>query len=352
VLYIVSNIGFNLLINKIMKNEKLKSEDLNMFKRINTYLSIILIGIGLLVVLVTLYLKPDNLSCIPDIGRLLYSFFELLGFTLFTSGIFVIFLQLPDWQKYFEERLKHIVMEQDYLNSLDHVSLSNLQVKTLKAYFQTSDIDKEGSFLNYFQDNISQYINQPYRDDVKTEINVIAVENDGYIVSDRIIYNCRMVGGKIQDFIKWKPDKDEFIEIRSVVMNVKRKDSDIKEVLRLESHGADYLINNEKSITLNDIFKSGLTCDIKEYNEDGLFIEIKSVYKIEKGKFFNWSMAHPTRNFYIAIHYPDNCSLQFQHLLSHPDKVIINDSKGLFTMQYKEWLLPYSGVVYSFSSVK
>jgi len=333
-----------------MDNKK-DEKKVDMLKRINAYLSIILIVCGLLIVLITLYIKPVDLTKVSDVSRLLLSFFELLGITLFTSGIFTIFLQLPDWQKYFEERLRHIVLEQDYLNSLDSESLSNLQVKTLKAYFHTSDIDKEGSFLNYFQENISQYINQPYRDDVKTEINVLSEEEDGYIICDRIIYNCRMVGGRIQSNVKWKPDKDEFVEIRNVSIKIKKSNSEIQEVLLLNCENGIYK-NNNVEVKLEDIYKTGLLFDLKDYNEDGLFVEVKSNYKIEKGKFCNWSMAHPTKNFYITIHYPEGCSIRFQPLLSHPDKMITNDDKGLYTMQYKEWLLPYSGVVYSFVSVK
>ena len=78
-----------------------------------------MITIGLLIVYITLYNKPQD----PGDNYLIFSFFELLGFTIFTSGIFTILFQLPDWRKYFEERLKGIILEQDYLNSLDSNSL-------------------------------------------------------------------------------------------------------------------------------------------------------------------------------------------------------------------------------------
>lgn len=334
----------------------MKISKMNMLNRINAYLSVILIVIGLVLVLITLYSKPSDVSKITDIGRLLYSFFELLGFTLFTSGIFTIFLQFPDWQNYFEERLRHIVLEQDYLNSLDSESLSNLQVKTLKAYFHTSDIDKEGSFLNYFQENINQYISLPYRDDVKTEINVLKEDESGFEISDRIIYNCRMVGGKIQEFVKWRPEEGEYSEIKNVIIRLKRNKSEFQEVLSLNREKDTYKIKklntDPSSISFKDIYLHGLVFNLNDFTEDGLVVEVKSNYKVEKGRFSTWAMAHPTRNFCITIHYPDSCDIHFLTLLPNPDKIIISNEKGLYTMLYKEWLLPNSGVAYSFISSK
>lgn len=307
--------------------------------------SLLMIAIGLLIVYITLYNKPQD----PGDNYLIFSFFELLGFTIFTSGIFTILFQLPDWRKYFEQRLKGIILEQDYLNSLDSSSLSDLQVKTLKAYFKTSEIDKEGSFLKYFQDNLNQYISKPFREEVKTEINVLKVESDGYLISDRIMYRCRMVNEKIQENIRWRPDKDEFIEIKNLEMNIIREGSQEKEaVLKLVNQNGKYLIDGTQVITLDDIYKKGLVFDLKDFQQDRLFVEVKSVYKISRESFCNWSMAHPTKSFYITIRYPENCTIRFQPLLLHPEKMVTNNDNGLFTMEYNEWLLPMSGVVYSF----
>ncbi len=293
--------------------QKEKVNKMEMLKRINGYLATILVICGLLIVFVTLYYKPENVGNISEITKLIFSFFELLGFTLFTSGIFTFFLQLPDWQKYFEERLKSIVLEQEYLNSLDSTSLSNLQVKTLKAYYHTSDIDKEGSFLKYFQDNISQYISKSYRENVQSEINFLKEEIDGYLISDRIIYNCRMIGGRIQERIDWQPDKDEFIDVKSVSIRIKKCNSEFIEVSTLKNVNGKYEIDNNPEISFEEFMSNGLSFDLENYQVDGLLVEIKAIYKIKKGIFCTWSMAHPTKNLNIAIHYPENFYVFFKH---------------------------------------
>ena len=60
-------------------------------------------------------------------------------------------------------------------------------------------------------------------------------------------------------------------------------------------------------------------------------------------------MAHPTKGIYFTIRYPENLNINFQTMLLHPKSVIKNSQNGFFSMQYDEWLLPNSGIVYSFS---
>jgi len=171
-------------------------------RRITKFWSLIIIVFGLLIIVITLYNKPIDLNTISDFSRLFYNFFELTGFTLFASGIFSLLLQLPDWRNYFEDRLKSIVLEQSYLNSLDSESLSILQIKTLKSFFKSDDIDKEGSFLQYFQNNLSKFIKSPFRDDVHTDIIVKDSDKQGFWINDTISYYCRMLDHTVRILFK------------------------------------------------------------------------------------------------------------------------------------------------------
>ena len=87
-------------------------------------------------------------------------------------------LDLKSWREYFSERLKDVVIEQQYLSGLDNDTLNSLHVKLLKALYKDSSIDKEGGFLNYFQTNLIKYISEPYREAVKAEIE-LQEERDG-----------------------------------------------------------------------------------------------------------------------------------------------------------------------------
>jgi hypothetical protein len=69
----------------------------------------------------------------------------LIGFAIFSLALDTI-----DWREYFAERLKEVVIESDYLQTLDSDTLRDIQTRLLKAQFKNQAIDKEGSFLNYF----------------------------------------------------------------------------------------------------------------------------------------------------------------------------------------------------------
>jgi len=62
-------------------------------------------------------------------------------------------------------------------------------------------------------------------------------------------------------------------------------------------------------------------------------------------------MAHATKNLYITIHYPANFDVFFQTFLPSENKIVKNNDNGLYTMQYNDWLLPDSGMAYSFVPV-
>lgn len=292
-------------------------------------------------------------SSYADWEKIAFDLLEICGIALLTSGIFTVVLQIPDWRKYFEQRLRNIVLDQSYLDSLDQNSLVGLQVKTLKAFFKTHDIDREGSFLNYFQTNLSNYIKTPYRDGVKTEMVITEVGDQCFKISDRITYTCRMVGGQIQENIKWRPEKDEFKDIFSLRFMIRRRESHTsEEVVTLTKSGDNYVCKkgpNQETLQLADILGQGILFPLKDFNEDGLFIDIRSEYLVIKGRFLTWQMAHPTNGFYITIKYPEAWVINFQPLVLHPEEVVSNSIPGFYSMQYPKWMLPWSGVVYSFT---
>ncbi len=53
------------------------------------------------------------------------------GASLIVVGGINAIIEIGHWRQYFEERLKDIVMEQNYLNGLDKKVLANLHVKLL-----------------------------------------------------------------------------------------------------------------------------------------------------------------------------------------------------------------------------
>lgn len=277
-------------------------------------------------------IKPD----VGSIGASLINGLTTLSISLMGLGIFGILLDSKNWRQYFGERLKEIIIENSYLKTLDASTLQQLQTSVLKAQFNNHLIDKDGSFLEYFNRHLHKFISEPYREDVSTEV-LMKKNPDGrdYLVTDKVRYICRASGGKIQETISWKPDPDEFKEVRSLKIMVQ------------------FPANHERAgvpITLEvdqSQLKNGTQKSLSEYkNIDGLVVITEAVYIVEDGDFQYWQMAHPTKNFDITITYPPELKIQFKTLVLEDVVSQITESEGYLKFSYGTWALPQSGLAW------
>ena len=118
-----------------------------------------------------------------------------VGIALFLAGAVVVLLEFRDWQEYFQERIKKVIFDQDYLSQMGSDQLMALHTKTLRAFFRTDDIEREGSFLQFFRSQIQAYIGSPYREDVRDVIYITYSANgtDRVEVEETMSYRCRKV---------------------------------------------------------------------------------------------------------------------------------------------------------------
>ena len=251
-------------------------------------------------------------------------------------GIFGILLDSKNWREYFGERLKEIVIDNSYLKTLDAITLKQLQTNVLKAQFNNPQIDKDGSFLEYFHLHLHKFISDPFREDVSTEV-LMRNSEDGksLLVNDKVRYVCRASGGIIQEAVGWKPDENEFEEVRSLKIKIQ------------------FPANHEKAGEVVEIpvdqnqLKSGIKKSLSDYKSiDGLVVITEAVYVVEKGKFQYWQMAHPTKNFDITITYPPTMKLQFKTLVLEDVVSHITENEGYLKFSYGTWALPQSGLAW------
>jgi hypothetical protein len=133
------------------------------------------VGGGLILTLLVLYWNSAYEVQPKTLKALSIDFLQVIGLALFMMGTLTVILQVRSWKDYFEDGLSRIVLKQEFLNNLSDEELLALQVKTLKASFKNLDIDREGSFLRYFQQDMNQYLGCPYREDVSgTHTKVIS----------------------------------------------------------------------------------------------------------------------------------------------------------------------------------
>ena len=134
------------------------------------------------------------------------------GAAIIVIGGINAIIETGHWRRYFEEQLKDIVVQQNYLNTLDKSILSNIHVKLLQAQFKDSTISGDDSFFAFYNKNIHQYIGGPYREDATGDIIIKETPGDlPWQVSETIRFTCRNNGSGIQNLSHGTPMKAKFL---------------------------------------------------------------------------------------------------------------------------------------------
>lgn len=281
-------------------------------------------------------------SAMPRPGSILYAFaagLTTLSVSMIGFALFQFALETKNWRDYFSDRVKEVVIEKDYLKSLDDRTLKELQTSVLKAQFKNPNIDKEGSFLHYFHNNLHKFISEPYREDVSTEILIVGESPDGYTMKDKIVYTCRSFGSSIQSNIAWAPDEGEFVRVNALKASIQYPQSHEK------SGEREILFPVSEDDKVKDL--NGRTeVSLEKYASiDGLIVTIEAEYVMKRGQLQSWQMAHPTKNFDLTIQYPAGASIQFKSLFL-AEYVSKTAEAGFVRLKFDTWLLPQSGIAW------
>lgn len=312
----------------------------------------ILIG-GILILFSQYIIVVHN---IPSSDKLSYYFFKSLlelGFSFISMGIIGIILAFPDWQKYFQERLAEIIIERNYLDTLDESELIRLQTSTLKALFK-ADIDKEGSFLNYFHSRIQDFIGSPFRENILATLHVEISDNaDRLNMSDTVSYICKKVGEQIQEKIKWS--STEFLEMQDFKIKIKcppnYKDTCKNKCEYSNTQCCQEILFPKEKLTTS--IPGEYALDLKQFRHiDGLNVTVETKYVVLKNRHQTWQMAHPTKRFTFTIGYPKTLQIDVDPFgIAKEDELHIINKPGLYIMKYDSWALPNSGLAYTFRDV-
>jgi hypothetical protein len=168
--------------------------------------------------------------------------------------------------------------------------------------FKDQNIDREGSFLNYFHSRLRRYIAEPYVEDVTSELICAPSGANAWSILDRVTYVCRKSASGIQN-VRWAADPTQFLEVQTLNISVQ------------------YPYTHEKQgqcVILHDGKPEGNEVCVKLDNfkdVDGLMVIVTSKYKVESDLFQYWTMAHSTRNFDITIIYPADHTIQIKPLV-------------------------------------
>ncbi|MGO3344526.1 MAG: hypothetical protein ACTIM4_05815 [Marinomonas sp.] len=266
------------------------------------------------------------------------AFAQALGCSIILAGAFGVVLEWKSTRDYFGKRLSEIVLEDDYLKRLSKDRLRNLFLSIQRHIFDTDDVKKEGGFLDYFNRHLHGYIVQPYRENVSAEMSFTENTDGNLDVKDKISYRCREMNGQIQEFVQVKPEKDEFLSWEYTSVTLGAGDEKIVKEFDKEKLSGILVGNESLRVDIPDNLK-----------RDNLKVEIEQHYSIKKSKLQSWQMSHPTRGFKVSITYPANLNIDTLPLLEVRDEATITKQPGYYGITYNEWMLPQSGITWTFN---
>lgn len=298
----------------------------------------------------------------PHEGGILFftaALLDTFAIAFISLGVISFLVDLPDWQAYFRKRLASIIVQRDYLTRLSKGELVSLQADTLKAYFENEEIDRAGSFLEYFDQRIRRYIGSPYREDVRGLLHIKEAGNGCFDVIDTISYKCRRVCGQIQKEVIWLPDEDECQEIRDQSVTITLPyDPSIPhddfpalegdgnreprtETFRLGPGGVEAIpgkTSNGQEVVI------GYRFPLDRYRGyDGLGVRYRVEYRIHANDFMRWVMVHPTRKLSFHIDYPEGYEIVFRSGGIPEGELRILRLESCIDVEYDSWVVPHSG---------
>lgn len=293
---------------------------------------IIILGIALLICGENLFFQWMQIYWLEQL-------LTALGSSLFCLGVVTCIIDMQDWREYFASRLKEIVLEQSYLNTLSEENLNTLQVKIFKARFHNDKIDEEGSFLDYWGTMLQPIINEPYRKNVKQELSIYCDRRnpDKIYVKDIVSYICCHNGGRGMPEIRFSYTPKEQAEIKHHQIYVQYPLGHSKvgqrEALRAR-------VDNDADG--NYVYK----CDLSSISVDGLLVIKESTHHMNLAEFQTWEMAHITKDFTFTARYPDEFNLQFKPYVFCQELSRTSRVRGYLNYEYRSWMLPHHGVVW------
>ena len=328
--------------------------------------------VGIILVLSTLIAEEIHLSeaaavyirdpalmrrILTVVGKLV----EHLGVALIILGLVSVITDFDEWRKYFQERLAETIVKRDYLETLEEDQLLSLQTDTLKAFFNVEDIDRKGSFLEYFHEKIRDYIGSPYREDtnITTNVTFADAKKDTLVIEETTSYECRKVGKFIQEHIQWFYGFEDVKEVNNyeVRIEIPKKVFESPEFKSRYPNQSEnpiiFLMDNTKLEKLDKDKKFGFKLSVKDYNEiNGLKITIDTKYVIEKSMHLAWKMTQPSKRVLFIFTFPEELEISSTTFGIAKEDFEVQHKKGFYSINYDSWMLPYSGVAFQFSDKK
>ena len=305
-------------------------------------LTFALIGAFILTIRVLL----DELTILDTslLGKISLDLLRDIGVGFIVLGIFNLILSRADWQEYFESRLRSIVTDHNFLRRLDRSALRQLVRAAIKAQAPGAAVEREGGFLEYFEDHLHQFIFGPYRENATAEISYADdADPSVFFVVDKFSYVARSVGGILQDSIRFELDASECIGGGEVTITIK---------LPERSSEPGKVVSLVERKPLQQVGGGGYEVNVsipREYvTLDGLEVVVEASYKGPRDRIQTWWMLTPTRDLRVILSFPWAYEINIKEFVQAEQLANWTRRPGYVLFRYPSWFLPGNGLVWEF----
>jgi hypothetical protein len=325
---------------------------------------------GILLITLVIYVEHclkhqyGHLENFPTVMTLGLQFGDHLGIAFLSIGIIGLLFEMPEWRERFHKEIEMAIDDVDHLKKLKLDELIKQQIIILKAVFNNQEIDKEGSFLNFYFTKIQQYIGSAYREET-TGVTIIDYlpNTQSFIVQETISYTCRTLGEHIQREVQWTTKKDEIdgiedfrilVRVPEQISNSPRFANDYPNIV-----DSEVIFRPTDSPTRLTAWEQGhgYTLSLDNYKGiNGLFIETSVTYVVPRDRAFSWTMPYPSKGLTGEIRFPKELKIYVDSFWIEPDdrdsiKFKSEENPGVYTYNYPTWLLPGDGFAFHFRKI-
>jgi hypothetical protein len=272
-----------------------------------------------------------------------------VGAAIFVIGGINAVIETGHWRRYFEDRLKDIVLQQNYLDGLDTKVLSNLHVRLLQAQFKGSSINEDDSIFSYYSNNIHQHIGGPYREDATGDITIRETSGDQpWEVDETIRFTCRKNGGRIQESVSWRPDGGQILDSIGITVQLPAAGTEATIFESHASEGSDGLPLMELQKLKSGISLKSVSIDNSKQDLsvcDKVVVAITVKYRLRKASAVTWSFALPTKKFHLTVSADPRYDMVYELFAANEDAAKSVSSPGSLSLHYNDWMMPQNGVI-------
>jgi hypothetical protein len=304
----------------------------------------LLISAALLLLITYLYLDGYPSAQVAGVARLLLQLLRELGLAVLILGLFNFILAGSDWQAFFEERLRRIVVEQEHLKQLKPQELRQLMHAAINAQAPEAHVDRSGGFLEYFEDHLHQLIFTPYRENAMAEMLYSEDQADPSVfhVLDKYSYVSRTFGSDAQTEVRFTLDPDECVGGGYVTVTLQ---------LPMQGSQGGRTISLERLALMGsdeEGYMVSVPLEEKHSRLDGLGITVAAEYKTRRERVQTWWMLHPTRDLRVVLSFPPTYRVQMKDFVQVSELATWTRRPGYLMFRYSSWLLPGNGVAWGF----